>query len=139
MTKFGFKQAIRNIHNNLNEGGIYIFDIFNLDYYRQNENIIKLTIDWINIEEDIKYRKMQHSIIDDNNVLVSYTTNYKQSPTEKLKVHKSIGTLQLYSPLELQNILRQNKFEVLGQYSIDGLVFNSQNTERILTVAKSFN
>lgn len=27
-------------------------------------------------------------------------------------------------------------FKVLGQYSIDGSAFDSQNTERILTVAK---
>jgi len=32
LTKAGFEKAMRNIHKNLNANGIYLFDIFNLDY-----------------------------------------------------------------------------------------------------------
>jgi SAM-dependent methyltransferase len=31
LTKSGFEKAIRNIHRNLNAGGIYVFDILNLE------------------------------------------------------------------------------------------------------------
>ena len=32
LTKAGFEKAMRNIHRNLNGGGIYVFDILNLSY-----------------------------------------------------------------------------------------------------------
>lgn len=31
LTKSGFEKAMRNIHRNLHDGGIYVFDIFNLN------------------------------------------------------------------------------------------------------------
>ena len=31
VTKVDFEKTLRNIHENLNDGGIYIFDIFNVD------------------------------------------------------------------------------------------------------------
>ncbi len=34
LTKAGFEKTMRNIHRNLNDGGIYIFDILNLSYVR---------------------------------------------------------------------------------------------------------
>ncbi|MCF6776888.1 class I SAM-dependent methyltransferase [Thiotrichales bacterium 19X7-9] len=46
LTKTDFELALKNIYTNLNPDGLYIFDIFNLDYLLHEDNITKLTIDW---------------------------------------------------------------------------------------------
>lgn len=44
-TKSDFEKAIQNIGANLKKGGLYIFDIFNLNYLLHNNQITRLTID----------------------------------------------------------------------------------------------
>lgn len=136
LTKAGFEKAIRNIHQNLNDGGIYVFDIFNLNYLKKDDYITKLSIDWVRIVGNMKLREVQHSIIDDKGVLISHTTDYVQRGSGKPKISKSIGTLQLYTANELKEMLARNGFKVLGQYAMDGSKFAEEETERILTVAK---
>ena len=136
LTKAGFEKAMRNVHRNLNEGGIYLFDIFNLNYFLQGDNITKLSIEWIRRVGDTKLREIQHSIIDNKGVLISYTTDYMQKGLGKPKVSKSVGTLQLYTARELKEMLARRGFKVLGQYGMDGSKFLEGKTERILTVAK---
>ncbi len=46
LTRSDFEKAMKNIYGNLNEKGIYVFDIFNLSYFLKDDNITKLTIDW---------------------------------------------------------------------------------------------
>ena len=43
LTKAGFSKTMRNIHRNLNDEGIYIFDILNLNYVLDKDNIMKMT------------------------------------------------------------------------------------------------
>ena len=45
LTKNDFDKSLKNIYKNLNTKGLYIFDIFNLDYLQEGENITHLTID----------------------------------------------------------------------------------------------
>src|SRR3990167_4460944 len=45
LTKPDFEKAMRSIANNLNPGGLYIFDNFNLNYLLQGDNITLLTMD----------------------------------------------------------------------------------------------
>jgi ubiquinone/menaquinone biosynthesis C-methylase UbiE len=136
LTKAGFEKTLRNIHKNLAAKGIYIFDIFNLTYLQQADNITQLSIEWLRQVGKTKLREIQHSIINDEGVLISYTTNYEKSGTEPLKVSKSIGSLQLYTAQELKALLARNGFKVLGQYDMAGKPFSEKKTERILTVAQ---
>lgn len=136
LTKAGFEKAMRNVHKNLNDGGIYVFDIFNLSYLMNNDNITKLSIEWVRTIGNTKLREIQHSIIANKGVLISYTTNYVQKGSGKPKMSKSIGTLQLYTAKELREMLVRNGFKVLGQYGINGSKFSERKTERILTIAK---
>lgn len=136
LTKPGFEKAMRNTHSNLNEGGIYVFDIFNLSYVRNNDNITKLSIDWVRTVGNTQLRKVQHSLINNKGILIFYTTNYVQKGSAKLKISKSIGTLQLYTAKELREMLIRNGFKVLDQYGIDGAKFSERKTERILTISQ---
>jgi ubiquinone/menaquinone biosynthesis C-methylase UbiE len=136
LTKAGFEKAMRNIHKNLNDGGIYIFDIFNLNYIANGNNITKLSIEWLRTVGNTKLREIQHSIIDNKGVLISYTTNYVQQGSGKIKMSKSIGTLQLYTAKELREMLTRNGFKVVDQCGINGAKFSEKQTERMLTIAK---
>lgn len=54
-----FKLIIQNINRNLNSGGLYIFNIFNLDYLKAGNNIIKLTGDWMDATDVQKFNLAQ--------------------------------------------------------------------------------
>ncbi|MBX9977737.1 MAG: class I SAM-dependent methyltransferase [Alphaproteobacteria bacterium] len=136
LTKAGFEKAMRNISGNLREGGLYVFDIFNLNYLIHGDNITKLSIEWLRSSGNTKHRHIQHSIINDQGILTSYTTNYVQEGSEKPKRYTSIGTLQCYTAIKLCEMLKRNGFEVLGQYGMDGMPFSELETERLLTVAR---
>lgn len=138
LTQEDFKLAIQNINCNLNPGGLYIFDIFNLDYLKAGNNITKLTGDWISTSDGKKFREIQFSIISDDGILASYSTyvfqDRNESPTKVSKGYEN--TLQVYSATSLQDILKEGGFAVLAQTDINGEEFSKENAERILTIAK---
>lgn len=136
LTKTDFEKAMENIHANLKKGGLYIFDINNLSYLKNEDQITKLTIDWQKKVEDTVLREVQYSTIDENGILASYTTAIEQNGAGRPKVVKSAQTLQVYTAKELKKMLERNHFKVLAQYGIDGKKFVENKSDRILTVAK---
>lgn len=136
LTKLDFEEAMRNIHRNLKDGGLYIFDIFNLDYLLEGNNITKLTIDWQKIVGDSKYREIQYSTISDDGVLASHDTYFEQKGNGEPKMSRKSMTLQVYSGKELKKMLERNGFEVIDQCSVDGSKLIENKSERILTIAK---
>jgi 2-polyprenyl-3-methyl-5-hydroxy-6-metoxy-1,4-benzoquinol methylase len=138
LTREDFKHTIQNIRRHLNPGGLYIFDIFNLDYLKSSNNIAKLTCDWMAVSDGQKFRKIQFSTICDDGILASYSTYVYQdgheSPTKVSKGYEN--TLQVYGSDELQEILKENGFVVLAQTDINGEAFSKEGSERILTIAK---
>ena len=136
LTKKDFAKSMRNIRSNLNQDGIYIFDILNLNYVKQGDNILKMSYEWLKKEGNTKLRTIQHSIIDDRGILISYSTFYTQKGNGKLKTSNNVITLQLYTAHELKSMLSKNGFQVLAQIGMDGRKFSELKTERILTIAK---
>jgi ubiquinone/menaquinone biosynthesis C-methylase UbiE len=137
LSKAGFEKAMRNIHRNLNNGGIYIFDIINLNYVNDSNNIIRMSYEAVETIGDTKIRNIQHSIINHEGILISYNTLYEQQKnSDDLKASKNVVTLQLYTAKELKEMLVRNGFKVLSQCGIDGSKFSNKKTERIVTVAK---
>ena len=136
LTKADFEKAMRNIHRNLKKDGLYIFDIFNLDYLKADGRITQLTIDWVQTVGDTHFRKIQYSTIDLNGILASYTTSLKQRSSGKSKTSQETQTLQVYTAKQLQNMLARNGFRVVSQCAIDGSKFSETQTDRILTIAK---
>lgn len=136
LTKSDFEKAIRNIHSNLKNHGLYIFDIFNLSYLLHKNNITQLTIDWQETVGNSKIRDIQYSTIDEEGILASYTTHYEQHGTNKLKISQHTQTLQVYTNHQLKEMLHRSGFKVIRQCGVDGSRFIQNKTERILTVAK---
>lgn len=140
LTKIDFEKTIKNINKNLKNGGIYIFDIFNLDYLVKGDNITKLTIDWFKNQGGNQIREVQFSTISDSGILTSYSTYIEQlNYSISAKISKAYtNTLQCYSVDELKKMLESNGFSILNQTDACGKKFYQYKSERILMIASKF-
>lgn len=136
LTKQDFEQALQNINSNLTHNGLYIFDIFNLDYLLHGNNITKLTIDWQTINNGQKVRNIQYSTVNEDGILTSYDLYFQQQSSQKVKTVKSSQTLQVYKAHDLEIMLQRNGFKVVEQLSINGSTFDKHASDRILVVAQ---
>lgn len=136
LTKSDFEKAMRSIAKNLNPGGLYIFDNFNLNYLLQGDNITKLTMDQLENSLNSVVRKVQYSTIDETGVLASFTTLYTQHGKSKPMIKLDTQTLQTYSIKQLKAMLEKNGFKMVRHCNVDGSRFSGTKSERMLVVAK---
>jgi len=137
LTKAGFEKAMRNIHSNLKEGGIYIFDILNLQ--AMTDKVVANLAYHMNEQfNDTKVHVMQCHTVDQNSGLITaYNMCMLQKNADKPTQinHKHSG--QIYTAKQLQEMLNRNGFETVAQYGMDGKKFVKNKTLSILTVAKA--
>jgi 2-polyprenyl-3-methyl-5-hydroxy-6-metoxy-1,4-benzoquinol methylase len=135
LTKSGFEKAMRNIHKNLNKGGVYIFDIFNYNSLN-NKDLSGLDMDTTVIADGAKIHAFQYSELDKKKGhLVSYDHYEIENKSGKTKNIKVRFALQIYTAKQLREMLVKNGFKVLGQYDLDGSKFSDKKTKEMLTVA----
>lgn len=136
LTKPDFEQAVRNIHSNLHDNGLYIFDIFNLDAMTTSV-VESLTMDIRKTINDTEIHQHQYSTINrESGQLTSYDSFTIQKGNNEPQLLENNFTLQLYTAEELQHILIRNGFEIIEQLTIDGSPFSKYESPNILTVAK---
>lgn len=136
LSKDDFEMAMVNVHKNLKAGGVYVFDIFNLNYLMDGHNISKLTLDQSAVNGTIKSRDIQYSTINEDGVLASYTTTFIQEGNSRPRRLMCSQTMQVYSVNQLEEMLQRNGFESLGPCAIDGSPFSDVGSERIVMVAR---
>ncbi len=136
LTKAGFSKAMRNINNNLKKGGIYVFDILNLE--AMTDAVVPGLAYSIHKKiNNSQVYTVQCSTIDrKNGRLTSYDTYIVQKDADKPKIFNNKFSLQLYTANELKEMLSKNGFETLAQYGLDGSKFLTKKTTSILTVAR---
>lgn len=139
LVKDDFEVAIRNIHTNLNDSGIYIFDILNLD--AMADEIVKsdserMTDKRITNDGTTLYN-VRHSTIDRKNGFFTSVNNFTLQTQEGQKKVKNKCTLQIYTMTELKEILAKNGFQTIEQYKTDAYTFKKDNSGySIITVAQ---
>lgn len=136
LTKADFEKTLQNIYRNLKPGGLYVFDIFNLNYLLNNDNITKLTIDWQSKDGNTTAREIQYSTINEEGILASYDIYHRQTGKKKAQISHAFQTLQVYNAKQLRELLKTNHFQVMSITDITGSCFSDKNTERILVAAK---
>lgn len=138
LTKEDFEKTLMNINSNLPENGrkngLYIFDIFNLDYLLANDNITKLTIDWISKTENCVNREIQYSTVTSDGILTSYDIYLKTDESGKMSRVNAEQTLQIYSLSQLKEMSQKAGFKVIEISDIDGSEFHQYETDRMLVV-----
>ena len=136
LTKPDFEKAMRNIHGNLKYGGIYVFDIFNLEALTDSV-VNDFAMDVRRTVDDTQIHAVQTSTLDrKKGRLTSYDHLTIQKGTEQAKEYKSNFTLQIYTAEELREMLSRNGFETICQYSFDGEEYLEDKTLSIITVAR---
>ena len=136
LSKNDFQNTLKNIYNNLNDGGVYVFDIFNLETMN-DDSVNDLAMNYTKFIDDCQLHHTQHSTINRiEGLLTSYDTYSIQKNNNKTKTLTNIFSLQIYSSKELGELLTKNGFKTLGQYSLDKSKFVEEKSINILTVAK---
>lgn len=136
LTRKDFKKALQNIRFNLKKSGLYVFDIFNLNYLLKDDNVTCLTIDWLKNEGDTIAREIQYSTISVEGILTSYDIYHEQKANKKPKIAQTAQTLQVYGKAQLKAILEDCGFKMVKVSGIDGSRFYETKTQRMLIVAK---
>ncbi len=138
LTKAGFEKALRNIHKNLKPGGIYVFDIFNLDAL-DAAAVEGLAMEVNKTIGDVRIHLVQTSSLDREKGRLTSVDNRTLYPkVGKPQITRSQFTLQIYSATELRDMLRRSGFETLGQYGMDGAEFAPSHTLNMVTVARKY-
>jgi SAM-dependent methyltransferase len=136
LTKADFEKALQNIHANLKDGGVYIFDIFNLQAIT-DDIIDDFAMDVESVVNGVKIRNVQHSEIDRKNGFLTSHDHYTISKEgDKPEIHINSFSLQIYTTRELQAMLARNGFETIHQYDMEGNDFVADKSLNILTVAR---
>ena len=136
LTKADFEKSMANIGENLNAGGIYIFDIFNIDAMSE-QGVDDLEMDLTKQVGDTTIHDIQYSTLNkDLGHLTSYDKYTIQKGSEKPKTLTNEFTLQIYGIDELKEMLARTGFEVLSHHGMDGSDFVKTSTPAILTVAR---
>lgn len=137
LTKKGVEKAIKNIHQNLKRGGIYVFDILSLEAIEDDASVADLACYSCSKVGNTHLLAIQCSTIDrQHGILTSYDSFLIQKNNLKPKRVKHSFSLQLYTAKELRELLSKNGFETIKQYGIDGTEFLEKTTKNILTVAR---
>ena len=136
LTKSDFEKALRNISSNLKDGGIYIFDIFNLEAM-SDEMVSEFSMHLHRVVGDTQIHNVQCSTIDrKKGFLTSYDNYTLQKNAEKpIRINNKFS-LQIYTAKELREMLLRNGFKTLGQFAIDGSKFLEKKSVSVLTVAQ---
>jgi 2-polyprenyl-3-methyl-5-hydroxy-6-metoxy-1,4-benzoquinol methylase len=133
LTKAEFEKTIRNVRDNLNDGGLYVFDILNLNGRKsitRNEHLWNAGDAML---RSVQVQKLNRK----NGHLLTYECFYKQKNPGKFnlfKQHRYI--LKIYDAKQLKEMLVRNGFEVFEQYHVDGATFLNNKNGSILTIAK---
>lgn len=131
-----FVKTIRNIHNNLKDSGIYIFDIFNFQAIT-TDVLEDFKMDIQTTENGTRIHNQQHTEINKNSQLLISHDHYTITKIgHKPEIYTNSFSLQIYTADELKITLEQNGFEVIHQYDLYGKEFIPSQSLNILTVAR---
>jgi ubiquinone/menaquinone biosynthesis C-methylase UbiE len=136
LSKKDFEKALRNIGENLNEKGYYLFDIFNLDFMKHGF-IKNEFIDAAREIDNKKFVRFNNNKFDGKRgIMHMHQKTYIQEGLQKPKIMNESWDMQIYSSNELKDILERNGFEVLKFLNVDGSKFNKDKSLFILTIAR---
>lgn len=130
VTKADFEKTLGNIHSNLADGGLYIFDIFNL---AAMTDAVVADLAYVSHKKvgDTQVLFAQCSTIDKvEGILTSYDDFLIQKKVQAPERFNNGFSLQIYTPDELRTLLEKKGFETLGHYDMrGGNIYARDNTK----------
>ena len=134
LTEEEFERALDNIHSQLKENGLYIFDIFNLTFMQKN---------WMN------YRFIDMAAEHQNTFYVRWNDNHLENDimhiNQELIIQKGYGhpktektswDMKIYSMKRLQEIVQKHGFHIIEKYGGLETEFNDEESTFCYIVAQ---
>lgn len=136
LSKPEFEVAMRNIGRNLRKGGLYIFDIFNLDLMKVRFRTYMFIDLAVEVDETMFVRFNKNTLDRKNGIMHINQETIIQDRYKRPRELRENWTMQIYTADGLKRLLKRNGFEVAGQYAIDGTKFSRSRSSSILTVSR---
>jgi len=135
LSESDFAKALKNIYNNLNENGLYIFDIFNLDYMKNNFYDFKFIDNAQTIDDTYFVRFNDNKLDVKTGILKINQKTYIQKGISPYIMCPEVWDMKIYTLDRLKRILKENNFEILEVYGSNKKKF-TVNSLSILVVAR---
>lgn len=136
LTPEQFGKAMWNIRANLKPRGIYVFDIFNLEFMRSGGFRAYEFIDLAMEVNGTTYVRFDDNRLDRRSgVMRVNQRTYVQDGVAKPRVVRDTWDLQMYTAEQLERLLRENGFPRVRFYGGRGQQFDRKGSMSILAVA----
>lgn len=131
-----FEKVLRNVKKNLKERGIYIFDIFNADYMRDNfisDKVIDVAIE----HEGTKFVRFNNNRYDyKKGVMKIKQETWIQKGLSKPEILRAVWDLKIYTIDQLKDLLKKNGFKIVKVNGWWGPKFDRKGSVLIIVVAQ---
>ena len=116
LTKKDFKKALKNVSSNLKDNGLFIFDIFNLDFMSKNFKYYEF-IDTALEHNNTKFVRFNKNNFDINKGIMRINQKvFIQKSFDKPRVLNEKWDMQIYAFKELKELLKENSFKIEAVY-----------------------
>ncbi|HLC73066.1 MAG TPA: class I SAM-dependent methyltransferase [Candidatus Nanoarchaeia archaeon] len=137
LSKKDFNIAVKNVSGNLKPKGLFIFDIFNLDFMIKGGFITHEFIDKVINFNGIKIVRFNKNVINKKTGIIKINQRiYIQKGLEKIKIINEKWDCQIYSIMELTKILQKNGFKVLEIFGGPGTKFERDKSLSLYIIAQ---
>lgn len=136
LDKTEFEKAIINVGRNLKSNGLFVFDIFNLDYMKSNFIDHKF-IDVLMEKEGIRFVRFNKNKLNfRTGLMIIDQETFIEKGVERPEVYRERWEMQIYAKSWLKEILEINGFKIIKFYNMLGNKTNKKDSLFIFTVAK---
>lgn len=133
----GFGEALKNIAANLNDNGIYIFDIFNLSRFKRYASLGYKFIDVASEHGDMKFLRFNNNSLDKKRGIFKINQEtWIQKGYGRPRVVNERWDMKIYTLQALKKLLKSNNFKVLEVYGGWGNKFSDTKSSSIVVVAQ---
>jgi len=137
LSESGFRKAIRNVSKNMNSGGLFIFDIFNLDFMANGGAREFEYLDIVHEQAGTHYVRISKNRFDVNKGIIRVNNKvYVQKGAKKPDIFHQKWDMKIYSRDQLSVLLRENGFSRFQFHAGPNKKFIRKTSSSILVVAQ---
>ncbi len=136
LTPGDFRKAIGNVRGNLDAGGIYVVDVFNLEFMKAGGFKAYEFIDVVREIDGTKYVRFNDNSLDrKNGVLRVHQRTFVQKGHDRPALRRDSWDMQMYTVAELEAMLLDGGFRRVRFYGGPDRDFDRKESLSILAVA----
>jgi len=140
LSREDFLMTLKNKKDNIRDGGLFIFDITNLDAVKAGVFVEGKLIDTAGEYQGLKFVRFTQSTIDIAlGLMVTHWESFIQQDFQHMKRFSGTWYRQIYCLDELEQILFDNGFHVIKYLERNGASFNKTQSYSVLVIAEKFN